>query len=448
MPTIPKTAPKTSATAPKVSADSETFLTGPPADAKLRQIGTHVLTELAASALKVLAHEANPSEFPLSEDDPLEKAFAARFAAKPAPARAAAARRAAAIAANPGASGTIGGLQLVNFKAVEPVSAQLAQQRPSVSMTVDELTHAVSLAPLASSLTHIGLSDDDEPEASIPPTTAGAHAHPHLHLDPAVISHLTKKPKSNAMNLAPFVYRGVELRLIKMACVETTSGGGADQISLAGITISGNGATRKIDPFMVSDNFDSGEAVQFGLNVTGPVTNLQWSNTGPMIFTKFAYKADDKVTVNGKTYKVDWPRAYWVTFLLAEIDNGGFPEFVDDIYNQVKDKVISAVAAAVGAAIGATALSEIPGLGTAVGAAVGALVGWIIGELWGAFKELWEDDEFTPISVCVKRKSSWSRFKNETAFDSKNQVVWWKQMGGEYRLKFDWKVYGGLAPAQ
>src|SRR5262245_22235699 len=55
MPTIPQVTQKGPA-APEV----ETFLAGPPADPKLRQIGEHVLTEVVASAVKVLAHEAAP----------------------------------------------------------------------------------------------------------------------------------------------------------------------------------------------------------------------------------------------------------------------------------------------------------------------------------------------------------------------------------------------------
>jgi Glycine zipper len=433
---------------PSATSTVETFLAGPPADPKLRQIGEHILAEVVASAVKVLANGANPKAFPISGTDPLEKSLAARFAAKPAPRRTAAAQRAVAIATKPNEQTSIKNLRLVNFTSAASAAKQLASHQPAISMSVGELARAAALSPLPSRFDHIGLDDDDEEPKTAPPGGQG-QAHPHLTLDPAVVRNIskalgTKKASTPKLHLVP--YEGCEVRLIKLACIETTSGAGEDEISLAGTTVSGNGTTRKIDPFMVSDSFDSGQTHEFGL-VVDFHANPPIQHNGPTIFTRFPYKADNTVTANGKKYKVGWPRSYWVTFLLCEVDNGGFPAFVDDIYHQVKAKVITAVATAVGAAVGGVVGTSIPGLGTAIGAAVGALVGWIIGEFWGWLKGLWEDDEFSPITIGATRKSPFSRYKNESSFDSPNKVVWWKELGGEYRLKFDWKVYGGLAPA-
>jgi hypothetical protein len=289
-----------------------------------------------------------------------------------------------------------------------------------------DVLHALerSLSPQAlAEIVAAGHSADQPPARNPIPGPAAPEQNkawtPILHLDP---------------------YEGVEVRLIKMACVKETNGLGSDHIQLAGLTTSANGTTGKIAPFTVSDDFDDGEYVIFGLWFDW--TTLQMHNDGPQTFAKFRYASDDTISQPGHTYKVRWPRQYWVTFLLCEIDNGGFPGFVDDVFNELKGRVSVAVAAAVvGATIGGTALSEIPGLGTAIGAAIGALLGWLLGEIWDALKSWWEDDEFTPITCYVTMQNSLQRFQNGTSDSAKSKVLTWTDMGSDYRLRFDWTVY-------
>src|SRR5262249_33256544 len=147
----------------------------------------------------------------------------------------------------------------------------------------EELAHAVSLPPLPVEGVGIRLDDDPEDRAIKLPAEKLKEAalEKGVHqigprLDSGILAQLGKKANTPWQSIKPIPYSGVEMRLIKMGCVETTSGLGSDEISLAGLTISANGTTSKIDPFTVSDDFDAGESVQFGLSIdvsTGQVTN-------------------------------------------------------------------------------------------------------------------------------------------------------------------------------
>jgi hypothetical protein len=417
-----------------------TTLVGAPTDPVLRAIGDNLVTEMRATALKALVHDADPAAFPLDADAHLEQRFRSRFAAKRPDARQRATQRALAVANDPGRLQQLG-LGGVNLRDARAIIVQLGAPTPP-ALDPQQLIAAATDDAAPPGNGRIGLADDGEDAAGpgdgtplrpIGPDVAGPLGH-RLHElardkmihDVAANAAADKEPMLGPGSLAGMrIYSGLNLRIRKLRCVDVTGGGGDDQIALGGIAMSANGTTHPIAPFTVSENFNNGMVVDFGAKT----------------FAAFSHKADNTVTVPGKgTFKLDWPRSYFVTFLLAEEDNGGFPEFVQDLFDQVKQKAVTAVATAVGAYVGATALSEIPGLGTAIGAAVGALVGWVLGELWGALVEWWEDDEFTPITVKMSRASVLQRFKEGSADDSKNRLVWWKQDNGEYRLSFDWLV--------
>ena len=91
----------------------------------------------------------------------------------------------------------------------------------------------------------------------------------------------------------------------------------------------------------MSHDFDSGEFIEFGLELD--MSTLKLIDHGPTVFATFDYD-DDVVHVPNKGNKiVGWPRTYTVTFLLAEIDNGGFPNFVQQIFERLKDKAAQAI---------------------------------------------------------------------------------------------------------
>ena len=421
---------------------NETFIVGIPANPVLRQIAQDLLEEFRAAALKAMAHISDPGKFPMPDDaKAIEHLYLAHFRAKPVDRQRDAAARAIAGA---GAS--------LDLRSTVPAVGQLRAKRPPRNFNRNDLERDIGLMSAAPETGRRGLIVATD---GLNPRAGGAE------LEKAIHSGL-KLPGFNANTLAglknlgntvavvppkpklklnlPGPYGAVALRLHRMFCVEETDGPGSDEIQLAGIATAPSGSTHKISPITVSNDFDTGEFREFGLvfdlSKVPPLVDH-----GPTTFATFKY-ADDIVPVPGKgNVKVGWPRTYTVTLLLSEIDNGGFPAFIQSIYEKVKGEATKAIAAAVGALVGGAAGSVIPGIGNLAGAAVGAIVGWIIGELWEVIVQWWQDDVFIPITVATTRMHQFHQFgNNNNSADSANQVVWWKGHGGHYKLEFDWVV--------
>ena len=210
--------------------------------------------------------------------------------------------------------------------------------------------------------------------------------------------------------IAAKAYKQVELRLHRVRCADETNGwfgseAGSDEISLGGSEVDESGDTYKIKPFKVA-SFDDGDVKTYA-----PPRRFCFFNLGEG--TKF-------------------PKSYFVTFVLAEVDMGGLPEFIDKLYNWVKEKVITALTAALGAAIGAS--------GGPVGAIIGAIVGWAVGKVYEIFKAIWQDEVFPPKTVRLDVPSATHRFPGG-AIDSTEQTVEFKGHGGTYELRYDWRLF-------
>ncbi|HYZ87349.1 MAG TPA: tachylectin-related carbohydrate-binding protein, partial [Bryobacteraceae bacterium] len=204
----------------------------------------------------------------------------------------------------------------------------------------------------------------------------------------------------------------LELRIHKVKCLDETNGflgseAGADEIDLGGTTVDESGDTEKVDAFRVRSDFEDG---------------VEQIYSPPKQFASFDLKEG-----------TEFPKSYFVTLVLAEIDNGGLPDFLNDLLNWVKGKVEAALGAALGAAIGATGGP----VGAIIGTAVGAVTGWVVGLL----KSIWEDDIFAPATVSVEIPALSARWSgDETA--SPESVVTFEGHGGKYQLTFDWRMFG------
>ena len=197
--------------------------------------------------------------------------------------------------------------------------------------------------------------------------------------------------------------------------------GAATSSSSSGVSIDATGDTRQLSRFRVSSDFDSGEKVTY---------------SPPKIFATFPFSSDNSITVNGKTKTVGWPRTYYVTFLPAEIDHGGFPDFATELYKKAKDLVTKYVAQAVGAYFGGAARrgdrrcrrqDRRLGDGQAVRPA-----GQVVGgrhlhpahlDREGARRE--------------RRLQGQGRRHRLTS----PRMLWWKQHGGHYEVHYDWHLY-------
>ena len=109
--------------------------------------------------------------------------------------------------------------------------------------------------------------------------------------------------------------RKLELRLHQVKCVEETNELFKDEISLGGTAVDESGDADKISSFRVK-SFHTG-----GVQTYTPPRRLVWFNLteGPVKF----------------------PKSYFVTLVLAEVDGGGFADFVDRLLDKVRDRILA-----------------------------------------------------------------------------------------------------------
>jgi hypothetical protein len=184
-----------------------------------------------------------------------------------------------------------------------------------------------------------------------------------FHLDPKAIQAAigaAGKPEPNLGGLGPLIkdmqagsaFKKMRLFIRKVRCIEETSGlaEGSDEINMGGTAVDPLGNTSMVNQFQVSDDFDEGEVVDWGMGKVFTTWNLATAPEG-------------------------FPYLYSAIIALAEKDDGGFYKFLHDLWDGVSKEVTAAIGAAVGAAIGGAIANA---LGAVVGAIVGALIGWII----------------------------------------------------------------------
>ena len=147
-----------------------------------------------------------------------------------------------------------------------------------------------------------------------------------------------------------------KLRLFirKVRCVEETSGvlEGSDEINMGGVAADpfGNSWIVGKGEFEVSDDFDEGESVYWGMTKKLTGWNLV---TDPHAF----------------------PYVYSVVISLGEKDDGGFYDWLKGLWDAVKEKVTALAGGLAGAAIGGALAGA---WGAVIGAIVGFLIGWIV----------------------------------------------------------------------
>lgn len=203
----------------------------------------------------------------------------------------------------------------------------------------------------------------------------------------------------------------IEFRIHRVRCIDETNGflgseAGSDEIDLGGTEVDESGDTKKISAFRVASFGDDGDVKTFS-----PPRRLTFFNLR-----------------EGTAF----PKSYFVTLVLAEIDMGGLPDFLNKLLNWVREKVISLLSAAIGGAIGAS--------GGPIGAIIGVAVGWAVGKVFELFKSVWEDDIFEPVTARVDVPTATHRFGGG-ATDSPNGVAVFSGHGGKYDVTYDWRLF-------
>jgi hypothetical protein len=235
-----------------------------------------------------------------------------------------------------------------------------------------------------------------------------------LKLQPAELTALTMAHSPvSAVPVPPGpLMNRLQFRIHKVKCVDETGswweGVGADEIDLGGTTADETGDVKKVPPFRVG-SFDDNEAVVFPT---------------PRIFSTF-----------NLTEGTAWPKSYFVTLVLAEIDMGGLPSFISDLQGHVKTKVMEALVAA-GLAIGIS--------GGPVGAVVGAVVGFVVTHVFDFMRRAWEDDVFSPLTAKITIPSASRRWPGDKT-DSPEDVATFSGHGGHYRVAYDWRLVASTA---
>lgn len=155
---------------------------------------------------------------------------------------------------------------------------------------------------------------------------------------------------------AGLAFKKLRLYITKVRCLaETSELSASDEINMGGSSVDPKGRTSLINEFVVSDDFDKGEEVNYGFSRVFAAWNLETKPGG-------------------------FPYVYTAVVAMAEKDDGGgFYEFLTALWEKIHIAVIAAIGAAAGAAIGAAIGAAFAGFGALVGAAFGAFITWLIG---------------------------------------------------------------------
>lgn len=203
-------------------------------------------------------------------------------------------------------------------------------------------------------------------------------------------------------------FDNLRLRIRKVKCIDETDGtfgseAGDDEISLGGIKVDETGDVNKLEAFRVGNSFDDNESVSF---------------SPPRKFASFNLREGS-----------NWPKSYYVTMVLAEVDNGGLPTYLSDLFAYAKSKVEELVSQQ-GTAV----------LGPELGKIVTAIAVAVVQALIDFFTSIWEDDIFPAITAYVNINSLNHIFGTggRTSFEKRRSV---SGHGGTYKLYYDWQVY-------
>ena len=212
-------------------------------------------------------------------------------------------------------------------------------------------------------------------------------------------------------------YKELELFISEVKCIEGTGGAleGTEEIAVGGVIVGATGHTAKVKQFLVKEGFD-----------TDSDHNTKKYKHGKRFGAFHLAHEDGKQT-------------YTATLAMAELDQGGFGDFLMAIWNKVKAWVVGAIAEAAGAGIAAAIGSVIPGLGTLIGAIVGAIIGWLVGLFHN------DDDIVGHKTVHLSLHHATKSYFDKKLLTTKAGipiVVDFKDEG-HYRLKGGWRLVEG-----
>lgn len=208
----------------------------------------------------------------------------------------------------------------------------------------------------------------------------------------------------------------LDYRIERVKCADETNPEwpGDDEIAMGGVAVGHNGATTKVNQFMVADDFDDNEVKVY-------------ADPGKL-FHRF------DLTGTGA-----WPRTYSTVVMLAEKDGSGFADAINTVWAKVKDDVLAVIEKAVAGVLTGY-------LGAALAEAIGKAVAWLVGVFFDWLFELFQDDLFDPGThyVYMPNRYEWM-YKNAsdygwTNFRLPTGTFTFNGHGGSYKVNVHWQV--------
>lgn len=348
-------------------------------DQVLHTIALRVGKTLHLAAEKAVAHQADPKRYPSEEGrDSLERIFLARLREFPA-----AQQRKVFRGAMPSVKAGIeartsafGDLSTVALASAVPVEEQ-----------VRTLTFPPELNLSGARLKSFPAVHGSVMRVTPPRTLAGAAS--------------GGPPVSSA--------RTLEFRIHRLSCIDETGGVieewcGTDTIFLSGVATGATGATAQL-PEMRVGAFDRGCVKEF---------------TPPWPFCVFDLHEG-----------VDWPKAYFMTLVLSDLEMGNLAGFQKRIVQKAGEEVASAIFAATGLSLEAR--------GGIMGGIVGAMTGWVAGWIFSDPGSWWNRDVFPPKILSLEIPSRSPAFPGGTPASPLFQARI-RGRDGEYALAYDWRL--------
>ncbi len=216
--------------------------------------------------------------------------------------------------------------------------------------------------------------------------------------------------------IAGLTFRKLRLYITEVRCIEETNEWGSDEINLGGAATTPLGKTTMINQFEVSDDFDEGEKVTFGMNQVFTTWNLETEASG-------------------------FPYVYAAIIAMAEKDDGGFYQFLKDLWEKVDYTVKKMVAGLVGAEIGAALGAGFGPLGAAIGALIGAIVGFLVEWVIKWFHNADDIVNVLPVLMTLASpKKSYYDWAKLTTAKGCSTTLHFKGDGGHYEVDIAYKV--------
>ena len=191
--------------------------------------------------------------------------------------------------------------------------------------------------------------------------------------------------------------RRLQARIRYVHCTQETDEPGTDSIGLGGLGIDSAGNSVEIPAWRVGE---------FSQNPPHNIKTYQ----PPRVAAEFDLQTPGA-----------WPRTHVVSLWLAERDWGNFPEWLHDVYQELRGYVKELVE-------------------EEYGPFAAAIADWVMRKFLQWLMTAWEDDVYQPITVTCTAPSPTAWFLGGSA--DEDLVLKWSGHGGEYFVTLNWHLTG------